>query len=53
MAFLAYENTRNGYEKIKVVFKIKADAPKENYKNWYNLHKRDHLYLILFLIPLP
>ena len=46
------ENIRNGYEKIKVNLKSKPMRQKKNYKSWYNLHKRDHLYLILFRIQL-
>ena len=40
MAFLAYENTRNGYEKIKVEFKIKADAPKEKLQELVQLAQK-------------
>lgn len=34
------ENTRNGYEKIKVVFKIKADAPKEKLQELVQLAQK-------------
>jgi uncharacterized OsmC-like protein len=46
------ENIRNGYEKIKVTFTIKTMHQKKNYRNWYNFHKIDHQYLILFHIQL-
>jgi len=34
------ENTRNGYEKIKVEFKIKADAPKEKLQELVQLAQK-------------
>ena len=34
------ENVRNGYEKIKVVFKIKADAPKEKLQELVELAQK-------------
>jgi uncharacterized OsmC-like protein len=34
------ENTRNGYEKIKVEFKIKADAPKETLQELIQLAQK-------------
>ncbi len=34
------ENTRNGYEKIKVEFKIKADAPKETLQELVHLAQK-------------
>jgi uncharacterized OsmC-like protein len=34
------ENTRNGYEKIKVEFKIKADAPKETLQELVQLAQK-------------
>jgi uncharacterized OsmC-like protein len=42
------ENTRNGYEKIKVEFKIKADAPKEKLQELVQLaQKRSPVFDII------
>lgn len=44
------EGVRNGYEGIKVAFKIKADAPKEQLEDLVETAKNAHRYLTLFQI---
>jgi uncharacterized OsmC-like protein len=45
------EKVRNGYEKVKVAFKVKSEAPKEKIRELVELAQRDPLYLIYSLIP--
>jgi uncharacterized OsmC-like protein len=40
------ENARNGYEKIKVTFKVRSNAPREKIRALVYLHKKDHRCLI-------
>jgi uncharacterized OsmC-like protein len=37
------ENVRNGYEKIKVNFKVKSDAPREKIRELINLARRSDI----------
>lgn len=47
------ENVRNGYEKIKVVFKIKADAPKEKLQELVQLAQKRSPVFDIVSCPTP
>jgi len=47
------ENTRNGYEKIKVEFKIKADAPKEKLQELVQLAQKRSPVFDIISYPTP
>ena len=47
------ENVRNGYEKIKVTFKVKSDAPKEKIRELVELAQKRSPVFDMFSHPTP
>ncbi len=45
------ENVRNGYEKIKVTFKVKSDAPKEKIRELVELAQKRSPVFDMFPTP--
>ncbi len=47
------EKVRNGYEKVKVAFKIKSEAPKEKIRELVELAQRESPLFDIFSNPTP
>jgi uncharacterized OsmC-like protein len=47
------ENVRNGYEKIKVTFKVKSDVPKEKIRELVELAQKRSPVFDMFSHPTP